>query len=107
MSDFKEPWEVGEEHESMACVWAGGKTIFRVERGAILNVSPPYPGEFAERIVACVNFCRDLPTEELMLYSEPSEHHSPWERFLMMAVQNIAAANTVEAASKYIERLKR
>lgn len=57
MSDFREPWIRNLTH----IIGEDGEVI------AVFNLHP----ELADRIIACVNFCRNVPIETLRFYGAP------------------------------------
>lgn len=63
-----EPWEIGEEHESMCQIWSADRKIVAVARGGTFRLPETpecSPHEIAERIVACVNVLAGFSTERL------------------------------------------
>lgn len=66
MSDHSpEPWEVGEEHKTMAQFRANGIHIGTFRSARLLGANGVSPGVEAARIVACVNACRGISTKAL------------------------------------------
>ena len=76
-----EPWTTGEQHESMITLWAADKRYVGTMRGSNLlegidgHVNYGTMEANARRVLACVNFCRDFPTESLegrsLVFIEP------------------------------------
>jgi len=66
-----EPWQVGEEHESMAQLWdANCKLIGNISNHFSIRLpedSPSDGDDDVNRIVACVNFCRGITNDQLAL----------------------------------------
>jgi hypothetical protein len=69
MSQFNEPWVLGEEHESMCRIESADGKIVAVANGGsgiyLPNTTDCAPHDIANRIVACVNACRGIPTNML------------------------------------------
>ena len=64
-----EPWKVGESHETMETITnAQGAPIARTIRGFASSLTG-CDGN-ADRIVACVNACAGVPTEQLRNMAE-------------------------------------
>lgn len=61
MSHSPEPWSISHITEDVTAIVSCDKIIVRVKDGAIYGGQ----GRDAERIVACVNACRGIPTEHL------------------------------------------
>lgn len=68
-ADWKTPWELGEQHEMMCQIVDSSNTIVAVAKGGTSFTLPGHPERnphlTAERIVACVNALRGLPTDYL------------------------------------------
>lgn len=68
---YGEPWKYDGHVHEMETV--DGKTLFACEHGGA-----PRP-EVVARIVACVNFCREFPTEALLnrrlIYAKDMDHY--------------------------------
>ena len=65
-SEFDEPWRVEATRDFMEIVSQGGKTTG-------LTADLPGGREAADRVVACVNFLRDVPTEILQSFPDGAD----------------------------------
>lgn len=64
MSEFNEPWKEGERHESMCYLDdASGRAVVQLKPCKIMDY-PLFQSQI-DRVLAAVNFCRNLPTEWL------------------------------------------
>lgn len=59
MADYGEPWEPIPLDDSYSQIYGTG---FRPDMGAVIH-------DFADRICACVNFCRNLDTDYLSTHT--------------------------------------
>lgn len=74
MTQFREPWHV---HDTPERCWIHDSAEHYVCGTKDSVERPPERAMLAERIVACINFCRNLPTEMLQFYGAPLPDEKP------------------------------